>query len=148
LAARSAVDPCKGEAQVDGAIEVTKESADVLVLSFGASWCGPCKALDPKVAALSETFAGRAQFIKIVGDKDPDGSKIMRREGVRALPEYHIFKDGEKVEVIKGVQYDQLVKSLQKYARPSDGKDPPDGASPSDEASPLDSIGAFFQGFR
>ncbi|CAK0861113.1 unnamed protein product [Prorocentrum cordatum] len=111
---------CDGIEGVDAAIAATGEGGPLLVLSFSTSWCGPCKLMDPKVDQLSEDFAGKAQFIKILGDKDPDGLKILQREGVKSVPQYHIFKGGEKVQQVLGAKYDELVEALKTHTAPGD----------------------------
>uniref|UniRef100_A0A7S1S8K1 Thioredoxin domain-containing protein n=1 Tax=Alexandrium catenella TaxID=2925 RepID=A0A7S1S8K1_ALECA len=112
--ALAAVQKCEGEAFVDDAIAETGNSG-VLVLSFSTTWCGPCKLMDPKVSELSETFAEGARFIKITGDSDPDGMTLMKRERVRSVPQYHVYKGGEKVDTITGAKYDDLKKSLERH---------------------------------
>jgi len=108
-----AVEECQGEPFIDDAIEATSRGPPhVLVLSFSTTWCGPCKLMDPKVKDLSDKYVETARFIKIMGDKDPDGVELMKREGVRSVPQYHIYKDGQRVDSIQGAKYDDLVASL------------------------------------
>jgi len=108
---------CEGEAFIDDAIKASAEAGPaVLVLSFSTTWCGPCKLMDPKVAQLSDNFDGKARFIKIVGDKDPDGMQLMKRYGVRSVPQYHVYKGGNKVAAISGAKYDELLATLQEHA--------------------------------
>jgi len=38
----------------------------------------------------------------VIGDSTPGASKLMKREGVRSVPSFHYFLDGEKVEVVNG----------------------------------------------
>mmetsp|Transcript_36504 Transcript_36504/g.66030 ORF Transcript_36504/g.66030 Transcript_36504/m.66030 type:complete len:180 (+) Transcript_36504:239-778(+) len=115
LAARSAVEKCEGEAFIDEAIKSTAGDQSVLLLSFSTTWCGPCKLMDPKITELSQTFAGKVRVIKIMGDADPDGKQIMKREAIRSVPQYQVYKNGEKVDVITGAQYDALLTSLKTH---------------------------------
>mmetsp|Transcript_46634 Transcript_46634/g.101732 ORF Transcript_46634/g.101732 Transcript_46634/m.101732 type:complete len:223 (+) Transcript_46634:98-766(+) len=114
---RSAVESCKSEAFLDEAIAGTATgSPNVLVVSFSTTWCGPCKLMDPKVAELSKVFAEKASFIKVMGDKDEnDGIRIMRREGVRTVPLYQIYKDGQKVDSFSGADPDALTRNIEKH---------------------------------
>ena len=52
--------------------------------------------------AMSEEYGG-ARFYKVIGDSSADASSLMKREGVRAVPSFHFWKNGEKVERFSGV---------------------------------------------
>eukprot|EP00929_Paragymnodinium_shiwhaense_P051185 TRINITY_DN25776_c0_g2_i1.p1 TRINITY_DN25776_c0_g2~~TRINITY_DN25776_c0_g2_i1.p1 ORF type:complete len:200 (-),score=54.79 TRINITY_DN25776_c0_g2_i1:296-895(-) len=114
--ARGAVTECEGEAALDEAIEKTKSDGNIFVVCYSTTWCGPCKLMDPKVQELSEVFAEKASFSKVIGDKEGnDGKKIMRREGVRTVPLYQIYKDGEKVGSVAGANFEDLKNELETH---------------------------------
>lgn len=111
LVSRRAVQPCRSEAFLDEAIANTASAAkNVLVVSFSTTWCGPCKLMDPKVNELSELFAEKSTFIKV-----PDGIRIMKREGVRTVPLYQIYKDGQKVDSVSGADAVALTQYIEKH---------------------------------
>jgi len=83
-------------------------------VDFATTWCGPCKVMEPKVTALSEQY-GDAIFYKVTGDASADASALMKREGVRAVPSFHFWKNGEKVDVVNGANIDAVTSSLQKH---------------------------------
>ncbi|KAG9244343.1 thioredoxin [Calycina marina] len=70
----------------------------IVVLDAFATWCGPCKAIAPKIVSFSETHTG-AHFVKIDVDECPD---VAQELGVRAMPTFMIFKNGEKIQEIVG----------------------------------------------
>ncbi|TGO15713.1 hypothetical protein BTUL_0036g00030 [Botrytis tulipae] len=70
----------------------------VVVLDAFATWCGPCKAIAPKVVKLSEDYPA-AHFIKIDVDELPEVSEEL---GIRAMPTFIIFKGAEKVSEVVG----------------------------------------------
>ncbi|MBD3165800.1 thiol reductase thioredoxin, partial [bacterium] len=37
----------------------------LVVVDFGATWCGPCKKLDPMLEELSQTYDGKAKVRKV-----------------------------------------------------------------------------------
>ncbi|KAF7922723.1 uncharacterized protein EAE98_006781 [Botrytis deweyae] len=70
----------------------------VVVLDAFATWCGPCKAIAPRVAKLSEDYPA-AHFIKIDVDELPEVSQEL---GIRAMPTFIVFKGNEKVAEVVG----------------------------------------------
>lgn len=48
--------------------EVAQSPVPVL-LDFGATWCGPCKALKPILEGLAPAYAGRAKLVYVDADK-------------------------------------------------------------------------------
>ena len=43
-----------------------------VVIEFWASWCGPCKLIDPLLKQLDEKHEGNVKFAKIECDSNPD----------------------------------------------------------------------------
>ena len=51
---------------------------------------------------------------QVIGDASPDASKLMKREGVRSVPSFHYFKNGEKVEVVNGANAEAIEAAITK----------------------------------
>ena len=62
-----------------------------LVADFYADWCGPCRMLSPVMEALSEEMSGKATFVKINVDDNPD---LAREYSIMSIPCVMVFKDG------------------------------------------------------
>ncbi|KAL3464288.1 thioredoxin-like protein [Aspergillus heterothallicus] len=69
-----------------------------VVLDCYAEWCGPCKAIAPKVAQFAEENPG-VQFYQIDVDELSD---VAAEIGVRAMPTFIFFNNGEKVNEVVG----------------------------------------------
>ena len=84
------------------AIEINKENYNELVASdklllidFGAEWCGPCKALAPIVEELSEEFADRANIGKCDVEENDD---LAVKYSIRNVPTIIFVKGYEVVD--------------------------------------------------
>jgi thioredoxin 1 len=73
--------------------DVLQASKPVLV-DYSATWCGPCRALEPAVDQIAERFEGRV----VVGKVDVDeNQRTASKYGVRGVPTLMLFKDGAVV---------------------------------------------------
>mmetsp|Transcript_13237 Transcript_13237/g.43146 ORF Transcript_13237/g.43146 Transcript_13237/m.43146 type:complete len:145 (+) Transcript_13237:89-523(+) len=109
---RCAMKELGSERAFDSAIKSAKDK--LVVVDFATTWCGPCKVMEPKVTQLAEEYPA-ALFYKVTGDASADASSLMKREGVRAVPSFHFWKNGEKVDVVNGANIDAVTTSLQKH---------------------------------
>ncbi|HDK17242.1 MAG TPA: thioredoxin [Nitrospirae bacterium] len=76
------------------------QSPDLILVDFWAAWCGPCKMVAPMVEELAREYEGKARFVKLNTDENPD---LASRYKIRGIPTLMFFKKGEIVEQIVGV---------------------------------------------
>ncbi|CAK9189471.1 unnamed protein product [Sphagnum troendelagicum] len=79
----------------------------LVVLDISTKTCGPCKMIFPKVVQLSIEYPD-VVFLKINGDTNTDTRALMRKWGVRAVPNFRFFRNGELVHSHTGAKLDVL----------------------------------------
>jgi thioredoxin 1 len=78
--------------------EVLQSSQPVLV-EFWATWCAPCRALEPVVESLAKQHAGRLKVGKLNIDEHP---RAPTRFEVRSVPTLLLFSGGRVVGQLVG----------------------------------------------
>jgi thioredoxin 1 len=77
------------------------ESKGFVLVDFGAPWCPPCRVQEPILEELEKDFGNRVVMAKVDADEEPD---LAARFGIMGLPTLLLFKDGELVETLRGLQ--------------------------------------------
>lgn len=73
--------------------DVLNAKVPVLV-DFSATWCGPCKYMEPIVSKLAKDYAGKVKIYKLDIDENPDTQKAY---DVSSIPTFIMFRDGKSV---------------------------------------------------
>ena len=90
--------------------ELLANSPTPVLVDFYATWCGPCQMMSPILEDVGSQLRDRLQVVKIDTDRYP---KIASEYEIESLPTLILFKEGQPVEKIEGVQpANQLVQYL------------------------------------
>ena len=82
------------------------ENNEKVVVDFWASWCMPCKMVAPIFENLAKKYKGSIVFAKVNVDENPE---IAAKFGIMSIPNFIIFKNGEKIGEIVGAMPEELL---------------------------------------
>lgn len=71
-----------------------------VLVDFSATWCGPCKKLEPIVREIAGEFDGRLKVVKVDVDQARTSAA---RFGVLSVPTVLLFKGGQVKDQVVGV---------------------------------------------
>lgn len=75
------------------------DSSTPVVVEFGATWCAPCKMLEPVLTQLAQEWGAKARVVKMDVDESSD---IAMGFNIMAVPTVILFKEGKAVERFSG----------------------------------------------
>lgn len=81
----------------------------LVLVDLFASWCGPCKMLAPVVEELAAELKGRVTVGKLNID---EYTELAIGLGVMSIPTLILFKDGEEIDRMVGVQPKQAILNM------------------------------------
>lgn len=74
------------------------DSGETWIIDFWASWCGPCKQMAP----IFEEAADEIESVNFGKVNIEDHQQLATQNGVRSIPSFVVFKDGERVDTKMG----------------------------------------------
>nr|CAI5840661.1 unnamed protein product [Callosobruchus analis] len=82
-------------------LEKVENSKDPIIVDFFATWCGPCKALEPRLENIIAKRKGEINVAKV--DIDDLGELAAKYE-VSTIPALVVFENGKVKERLVGLQ--------------------------------------------
>lgn len=104
----------------DQTVKLTEENFDRLssgekpvLVDFWATWCGPCRIMDPIVDRLAAKYSDRVLFGKVNVDEEMN---ISSRYQVFSIPTFMVFKNGRPLDAVIGAVGEASLERLLKGA--------------------------------
>ena len=69
-------------------------AADIAMVDFWASWCGPCKMLAPAIDAIGAQYEGKALIAKVNVDEEP---ALAAQFGIMSIPTVVFLQNGKEI---------------------------------------------------
>lgn len=73
----------------------------VTLVDFNAPWCAPCRAQDPVLKQLAESYNGQATVVKVNLDEARD---IALNLQIQSIPTLIIYREGQELHRFVGLQ--------------------------------------------
>ncbi len=89
--------------------KATVDAGTPVLVDFWAPWCGPCRVIAPILEEVAKEFEGKARVAKVNVDDSPD---IASQFGVRGIPTLILFKEGQIMGQMVGVNPKSNIVSL------------------------------------
>lgn len=82
------------------------------IIDFYATWCPPCKAIEPIYKSLADKVP-EVQFTKVNVDLVQD---VAGYYGITAMPTFVFVKNGDQVDTIRGANPPKLLELIKEYS--------------------------------
>ncbi|KAK7309555.1 hypothetical protein RJT34_06376 [Clitoria ternatea] len=90
-----------------------KGTNKLMVINFTATWCGPCKLMDPVIQEFASKYTD-VDFIKVDVEELIGVSQAFQ---VQALPTFILFKRGKVADKVVGVKKEELKGMIEKHRK-------------------------------
>jgi thioredoxin 1 len=83
-------------------------SSGITVVDFSATWCGPCRKLEPILHSIARKYENRVNFANIDVDESPNLSEELQ---IQNIPYIVFYKNGELKQSLVGFQSEEALKA-------------------------------------
>lgn len=90
---------------------MNNKESKLIFVDFYATWCGPCKLMNPYIELLELKYGESVIFYKMDIDKCSIDDGV-----INSVPTYFLIKEGKMLEIIEGIfEYDKMESLIKKY---------------------------------
>lgn len=86
----------------------------LVAIEFYATWCGPCKAIEPIVNEIAESHSDNLLIFKIDVDESDD---LVVEYGIKTMPTFIFKRKGKRLDVLSGGNEKKLREFIKKYIK-------------------------------
>jgi thioredoxin 1 len=73
----------------------------IALIDFDAPWSDPCRAQDPIITELGESYLGKVCIATVDIDRN---QAVAKRMGIQSIPTIILFKEGKEIRRFIGLQ--------------------------------------------
>ena len=85
-------------------------SSGVVLIDFYATWCAPCKKMEPMLEELKKEYSGKVNVVRI---NIEENKQLTMQQNVTEIPVLKVFKNGKETWMHKGlIGKEELVKEF------------------------------------
>ena len=96
-----------------GVSALVQTNSGVILIEFGAKWCGACRRLAPKLEALAQAYGQDVFFGQVDVDHD---APLATAHKVHSLPCMIVLKGGHEVDRLNGnVDCEEITRTLDRH---------------------------------
>ena len=81
----------------------------LVLVDFFATWCGPCKMMEPVISKIAEENKGKVKVGKVNVD---DENELAMKYGISSIPTLILFKDGKPLKTLIGLSSKSEIENM------------------------------------
>ena len=70
------------------------KKANLVLIDFNATWCGPCQTMEPIVDKVKDSFRGELEVLRVDVDEN---SSIAKNFKIKSVPTLILLKSGKPI---------------------------------------------------
>ncbi|XP_044489401.1 thioredoxin H7-like [Mangifera indica] len=103
---------CHSKNQWKAQFDANKETNKLAVVYFTATWCGPCKFLEPYIKEIAAKYLD-VSFVKI--DVDKLAAVVKEFELIDVVPTMVFVKKGKEIDRLVGAKKEELQMKIEQH---------------------------------